>query len=243
MFVIAIYTDSTLYICGHVYELSLNQILQAQLQSFISSHHQSNVSRKFSYDYHLVKKVKGRVWGLFGTAACRPNVPLPPSEFPSFISRGATHHLGTRDLCQRRRELYKEFCQYIIIHGSTRFFYMPQRWDMGQILSVPLRRKACGGFFRCPKNLTSAGFEPANSGSMLATRPPKPSPPCYFMFRNISFHQSLHNFSVYYHVSSWGLKVSLILLTPQKSAHLHSCCYQLWETNMLGMGSPPMAEC
>jgi len=29
MFVIAIYTDSTLYICGHVYELSLNQILQA----------------------------------------------------------------------------------------------------------------------------------------------------------------------------------------------------------------------
>jgi len=22
-----------------------------------------------------------------------------PSEFPSFISRGATHHIGTRDLC------------------------------------------------------------------------------------------------------------------------------------------------
>jgi hypothetical protein len=41
---------------------------------------------------------------------------------------------------------------------------MPQSWDMGQILSLPLRRKACGGFFRCPKNpTTSAGFEPANS--------------------------------------------------------------------------------
>ena len=51
---------------------------------------------------------------------------------------------------------------------------MPQSWDMGQILSLPLRR---GGFFRRPKNpTTSAGFKPANSGtSMLTTRPPKPS--------------------------------------------------------------------
>jgi hypothetical protein len=55
-------------------------------------------------------KVKGRVWGLFGTAACRPIVPLPPNDFPTFITRGATHHIGTRDLCQRRREIYKEFC-------------------------------------------------------------------------------------------------------------------------------------
>jgi len=41
-------------------------------------------------------KVKGRVRGLFGTAACRPIVPLLTNEFPSFIS---THHIGTRDLC------------------------------------------------------------------------------------------------------------------------------------------------
>jgi hypothetical protein len=55
---------------------------------------------------------------------------------------------------------------------------MPQSWDMVQILSLPFRRKACGGLFRYPKNPTSAGFEPANSGtevSMLTTRPPKPS--------------------------------------------------------------------
>ena len=46
------------------------------------------------------------------------------------------------------------------------FFYMPQSWDMGQILSLPLRRKACGGFFRYPKNpTTSAGCETANSGT------------------------------------------------------------------------------
>ena len=50
---------------------------------------------------------------------------------------------------------------------------MPQSWDMGQILSLPLRRKACGRFFRSPKNpTTSAGFEP--EASMLTTRPPKP---------------------------------------------------------------------
>ena len=56
------------------------------------------------------------------------------------------------------------------------FFYMPQSWDMGQILSLPLRSKACGGFFRCQKNpTTSAGFEPANSGNVLTTRTPKPS--------------------------------------------------------------------
>jgi hypothetical protein len=34
---------------------------------------------------------------------------------------------------------------------------------MGQILSLPLRRKACGGFFHVLKK--SNGFEPANSGS------------------------------------------------------------------------------
>jgi hypothetical protein len=43
---------------------------------------------------------------------------------------------------------------------------MPQSWDMGHIILLPLRRKAYWGFFECPKNPTaSAGFEPANSGS------------------------------------------------------------------------------
>ena len=107
------------------------------------------------------KKVKVRVWGLFSTAACRPIVPLPPNELPSFISRGATHHIGTRYLYQRRRELYKEFCQHIVIHGGTRFFYMPQTWDMG-------------GFFRRLR----PGLNPRTrvpEASMLTTRPPKPS--------------------------------------------------------------------
>ena len=42
---------------------------------------------------------------------------------------------------------------------------MPQSWDMGQILLLPLRRKARWGFLG-PKNPTaSAGFEPANLGA------------------------------------------------------------------------------
>ena len=42
---------------------------------------------------------------------------------------------------------------------------MPQSWDMGHIILLPLRRKAYWGFSGRPKNPTaSAGFEPANSG-------------------------------------------------------------------------------
>ena len=51
---------------------------------------------------------------------------------------------------------------------------MPQSWDMGQILSLPLRRKACGGFFRCPKKKRFwLGLNPRTwvpEASMLTTR-------------------------------------------------------------------------
>ena len=127
-------------------------------------------------------KVKGRVLGLFGTAACRPIVPLPPPPMSSpHSSPEAPRTTKTRETSASEGGNYRRnFALHIVIHGGTRFFYMPQSWDMGQILSLPLRRKACGGFFRCPKNPTnSAGFEPANSrvpeASMLTTIPPKPS--------------------------------------------------------------------
>ena len=52
------------------------------------------------------------------------------------------------------------------LQKSARIFYMPQSWDMGQILLLPLRRKAYWGFSGRPKNPTaSAWFEPANLGS------------------------------------------------------------------------------
>jgi len=53
---------------------------------------------------------------------------------------------------------------------------MPQIYDMGQTALLPLRRKACWGFFR-PKNPTaSTGFEPADLGTKgqhATPRPPK----------------------------------------------------------------------
>ena len=50
---------------------------------------------------------------------------------------------------------------------------MPQNWDTGQILSLPLRRKPCGGFFRLRPGLNSR--TPVPDASMLTTSPPKPS--------------------------------------------------------------------
>ena len=59
---------------------------------------------------------------------------------------------------------------------------MPQIYDMGPTALLPLRRKACWGFFR-PKNPTaSGGFEPANLGTKgqhATPRPPKTVLPQY----------------------------------------------------------------
>jgi hypothetical protein len=57
-------------------------------------------------------------------------------------------------------------------------FYMPQIYDMGPTALLPLRRKACWGFFSPWKILTAlARFEPANlctSRQHATPRPPKP---------------------------------------------------------------------
>jgi hypothetical protein len=58
------------------------------------------------------------------------------------------------------------------------FFNMPQICDMGPIILLPFRRKACCGFLSPFKNPTaSAGFEPANlgiRGQHATSAPPKP---------------------------------------------------------------------
>jgi hypothetical protein len=58
------------------------------------------------------------------------------------------------------------------------FFYMPQICDMGPIILLPFRRKACWGFLSTFKNPTaSAEFEPANlgiRGQHATSAPPKP---------------------------------------------------------------------
>ena len=115
----------------------------------------------------IKRKFKGRLVGLFQHCSRRLIVLLPPKWVPSFISRGAKHHTGARDLCWRRKELLtRNLASKSGIYENTRFLYMLQSWGMGQILSLPLRRKACWLLFGHPKNLTaSAGFEPANAGT------------------------------------------------------------------------------
>ena len=58
------------------------------------------------------------------------------------------------------------------------FFYMPQICDMGPIILLPFRRKACWGFLSPFKNPTaSAGFERANlgiRGQHATSETPKP---------------------------------------------------------------------
>ena len=54
---------------------------------------------------------------------------------------------------------------------------MQQIYDMGPTALLPLRRKACWGFFRRNNPTVSAGFEPANLGTKgqhATPRPPKP---------------------------------------------------------------------
>ena len=112
-------------------------------------------------------KVKVALWDLFNATAVFGLLYSYPQQVPAFISRGATHHTDARDLYQRRRELLTmNFASKSVIYGRTWIFYMSQSWDMGQILLLPLRRKAYWEFSGRPKNPTaSAGFEPANSGS------------------------------------------------------------------------------
>jgi len=64
------------------------------------------------------------------------------------------------------REISGNFAESGDFHVTFDFFYMPHIYGMGPTALFPLRRKACWGFFG-PKNPTaSAGFEPANLGTI-----------------------------------------------------------------------------
>ena len=99
------------------------------------------ITKKYTDKVIWIKK-KVRFMELFNTAAIGL-LYSNPQQVPAFISSGATHHTDAQDLYQRRRELLPmNFASKSAIHESTSFFYMPQIWDMGQILLLPLRRKA-----------------------------------------------------------------------------------------------------
>ena len=65
---------------------------------------------------------------------------------------------------------------------------------MGPTALLPLRRKACWGFFR-PKNPTaSAGFEPANLGTKGQHATPRPPKPLNYSFRRTNFVLHVRHF-------------------------------------------------
>jgi hypothetical protein len=99
---------------------------------------------------------------------------LSPQEAPSVWSDASEPNSGRwiygREMAEtfsRKWQLPPHF--WVLLHAV--------KHDMGQTALLPLRRKACWGFFR-PKNPTaSAGFESANlgtKGQQATSRPPKP---------------------------------------------------------------------
>ena len=112
-----------------------------------------------------LKRFKGCLVGLFQHCSRRLIVLLPPNEFIHLQRRHAPYRRERPLLAKEGTVLPRNLASKSGIYESIRFFYMPQGWDMGQFLSLPLRRKAWWGLFGNLKNPTaSAAFEPANSG-------------------------------------------------------------------------------
>ena len=92
---------------------------------------------------------------------------------------------------------------------------MPQIYDMGPTALLPLRRKACWGFFR-PKNPTvSAGFEPANLGTKGQHAAPRPPEPLSFICIENSELSGLH-VSTFIRSSSGPLRKYHFVFLPSK---------------------------
>ena len=114
----------------------------------------------------------------------------PPSGVPhawNDASSGRWKHGG---------EKAENFADSGDFHFTFGFFYMPKIYNMGPTALLPLRRKACWGFFR-PKNpKASAGIEPANLGTkgqhayLYTTETIKPTR-CT-NFTNLFFYKNLH---------------------------------------------------
>ena len=112
--------------------------------------------------------------GLFNTAAVRPIVFLPPTSSRIHLQRGHASYRCPRPLPAKAGTITNEFCQQIRNSRKfTRFFYMPQSWDMGHILLLPLRRSDARKIQRLRPGLNPRTRVPV--AIMLTTRPPKPS--------------------------------------------------------------------
>ena len=90
------------------------------------------------------KKVYRSLIGAFSALHPKADCTLIPNEF-LHSSPEAPHTTQARETSasEGRNYYQRNLASKSGIYESTRFFYTPQNWDMGQILSLPLRRKAC----------------------------------------------------------------------------------------------------
>ena len=113
-----------------------------------------------------LKKVKKvAFWNFFNTGHLAHCI-LAPNKFPH-SSPEAPHIIHMHETSTSEGvNYYQILLANSNLRKSARIFYMPQSWDMRQILLLLLRRRAYWGFSGHPKNPTaSAGFEPPNWGS------------------------------------------------------------------------------
>jgi hypothetical protein len=112
-----------------------------------------------------------------------------------------------RDLQQRKVELFvgekcsDKFCLQFDFHVIVEIFYMPQICDMWHTALLPLRRKACWGFFALKNPTASAGFEPANLGTKgqhATSRPPKHIGPNWYPWCKSFNNGRIAVFSLHY---------------------------------------------
>ena len=86
-------------------------------------------------------------------------------SFPRHLQRRYTSPLSVKEGSMGEKWPIQFCLRRVTSTVSVGIFYVPQMYDMGQTALLPLRRKACWGFF-CPKNPTaSARFEPASLGT------------------------------------------------------------------------------
>ena len=117
----------------------------------------------------------------------------------------------------------QERCPVVILlnsdfHVNLGIFYMPQIYDMGPTALLPLRRKACWGFFG-PKNPTAlTGFEPANLGTKGQHGTPRPPKPKH---NNIRWKIKTHTFTY--------LQRKCQRLQNSNSEVYVRKCYQAWK--------------
>jgi hypothetical protein len=144
--------------------------------NYTTMHGQQNVMLVFALftghealrESKLKGKGKGRVSGFIRHCGfVKPIVPSPLG-LPSFTTRGAVYQSDTQ------RTLLAEEGTNGIWPAISEFtkraglFCMPQSWDMGQIILLPLRRKACSGFFQQKK---SDGFGSERTRDLGYQRP------------------------------------------------------------------------